>query len=80
LGASRKANKEFKEAIRSLEGFWQTQQHDVAISDFTTQHQTLLEQNNALEATLEASPEKSVFDEATVPAMVPKDLPLASPQ
>ena len=66
LGASRKANKEFKEAIRSLEGFWQTQQHDVAISEFTTQHQTLLEQNNALEATLEASPEKSVFDEATL--------------
>jgi hypothetical protein len=25
-----------------------------------------LEQNNALEATLEASPEKSVFDEATL--------------
>jgi hypothetical protein len=38
----------------------------VAISEFTTQHQTLLEQNNALEATLEASPEKSVFDEATL--------------
>jgi hypothetical protein len=33
---------------------------------FTAQHQTLLEQNNALEATLEASPEKSVFDEATL--------------
>jgi hypothetical protein len=35
LGASRKANKEVKEAIRSLEGFWQSQQHDVAISEFT---------------------------------------------
>jgi hypothetical protein len=64
--ASKQANAVFISAIQALKMVERDATDGAVTTAFTAQHQTLLEQNNALEATLAASEEKSVFDEATL--------------
>jgi hypothetical protein len=64
--ASKQANAVFISAIQALKLVERDATDGAVTTAFTAQHQTLLEQNNALEATLAASEEKRVFDEATL--------------
>jgi outer membrane protein assembly factor BamB len=64
--ASKQANAAFISAIQALKLVERDATDGAVTTAFTAQHQTLLEQNNALEATLAASEEKRVFDEETL--------------